>query len=46
MSGAGQPPDLDLHKTFGGKGDHIAQDINVAGLFHERARVHHLIGHR
>jgi hypothetical protein len=33
-------------KPLGGKANHLAQDIGVGGLFHERAKVHHLIGHR
>ncbi len=39
VAGAGQRPDLDLHQPLGGKRDHIAQNIGVRGLLHERARV-------
>jgi hypothetical protein len=31
---------------LGGKSDHLAQQIGIGGLFHERAQVHHLVGHR
>jgi hypothetical protein len=36
---------LQLHQPFGGKADHLAQDIRVRGLLHEGAKVHHLVGH-
>ncbi|MBJ7401853.1 MAG: hypothetical protein JHD07_00485 [Bradyrhizobium sp.] len=31
---------------MGGKADHLAQQIGVGGLLHERAQVHHVVGHR
>ena len=43
---AGQRPDLQLHQPFGGEADHLAQNIGVGGLLHQRAKVHHLVGHR
>src|ERR1700761_4040714 len=38
--------DLQLHQTLGRKTDHLAQQIGIRGLLHERAQVHHLVGHR
>ena len=38
--------DFQLHQTSGGKADHLAQQIGVWGLLHERAQVHHVVGHR
>src|SRR6185312_16035006 len=38
--------DLQLHQTLGRKTDHLAQQIRIRGLLHERAQVHHLVGHR
>ena len=38
--------DLHLHQPLGGESDHLAQDIRVGGLLHQRAKVHHLVGHR
>jgi hypothetical protein len=29
-----------------GEADHLAQNIRVGGLLHERAQVRHLVGHR
>ena len=43
---AGPRANLQLHQPLGGEGDHLAQDIRVGGLPHQRAEVHHLIGHR
>jgi hypothetical protein len=34
------------NQPLGGKTDHLAQDVGVAGLLHKRAKAHHLIGHR
>jgi hypothetical protein len=31
---------------LGGKADHLAQQIRIRGLLHERAQVHHIVGHR
>jgi hypothetical protein len=31
---------------LGGKADHLAQQIGITGLLHERAQVHHVVGHR
>jgi hypothetical protein len=31
---------------LGGKADHLAQQIGIGGLLHERAQVHHVVGHR
>ena len=45
MGRPGLGPYLQLHQLFGGEADHVAQDIRVGGLLHERAKVHHLIGH-
>jgi len=44
MRRACQRADLQLHQPLGGKSDHLAQQIGVRGLLHERAQVHHLIG--
>ena len=41
-----QCPHFQFHQPLGGKADHVAQNIGVGGLLHERAQVHHLIGHR
>jgi hypothetical protein len=38
--------DLQLHQPLGGKTDHLAKQIGVRGLLHERTEVHHLVGHR
>jgi hypothetical protein len=38
--------DFQLHQPLGGKADHLAQQVGVWGLLHERAKVHHLVGHR
>jgi hypothetical protein len=38
--------DFQFHQTLGGKADHLAQQIGVWGLLHERAQVHHIVGHR
>ena len=38
--------DFQLHQTLGGKADHLAQQIGIRGLLHERAQVHHVVGHR
>jgi len=32
--------------SIGREGDHVAQDVGVGGLLHDRAKVHHLVGHR
>jgi hypothetical protein len=44
--GARQAADLHLHQSLGGKGDHVAQNIRVGSLLHQRTKVHHGIGHR
>ena len=36
IAGAGQATDLQLHQPLGGKADHLAQEIGVGGLLHER----------
>jgi len=46
IAGAGQAADLQLHQPLGGEADHLAQQIGVGGLLHERAQVHHVVGHR
>ena len=46
IAGAGQAAHLQLHQPLGGKADHLAQQIGVGGLLHQRAQVHHLVGHR
>jgi len=46
IAGAGKTADLQLHQPLGGKADHLAQQIRVGGLLHERAQVHHVVGHR
>lgn len=43
---AGQNADFQLHQPLGGEADHLAQNVGVGGLLHERAKVHHLVGHR
>jgi hypothetical protein len=43
---SGQLPDLELHPPLRRKADHLAQQISVGGLLHERAKLHHLFGHR
>ena len=35
-----------LSPTMRQEGDHLAQNIGVGGLLHERAQVHHVFGHR
>ena len=37
---------LQLHQPLGGDGDHVAKNVGVGGLLHQRAKVHHLVGHR
>ena len=44
--GAGLGTDLQLHQTFGGKADHLTQQIGISALLHQRAQVHHGFGHR
>lgn len=34
------------HIALGSKADHLAQQLRIRDLLHERAGVHHLIGHR
>jgi hypothetical protein len=46
MTGARQRGHFHLHQTLGGEADHLAQNIGVGGLLHERAKAHHLIGDR
>src|SRR5690606_10429381 len=46
ISGAGGRTHLHLHQPLGGKADHLAQEIGVGGLLHQRAQVHHVVGHR
>jgi hypothetical protein len=41
----GQRSHLQLHQPLRGKRDHVAKDICVGGLLHQRAKVHHVIGH-
>src|ERR1700760_1625089 len=43
---SGQPGDLHLHQSLGCKADHLAQEVGIWGLLHERTKVHHLVGHR
>src|SRR3954454_5123164 len=38
--------DFQFHQPLGGKPDHLAQQIGIRGLLHERAQVHHIVGHR
>jgi hypothetical protein len=45
MRGAGLGAHLQLHQPLGGESDHVAKDIGVGDLLHERAKVHHLVGH-
>jgi hypothetical protein len=40
------PTYLQLHQPLGGEADHLAQQLSVRALFQERAKVHHLVGHR
>jgi hypothetical protein len=37
---------LKLHQAMGRKPDHLAQQVRVGGLLDQRAKVHHLVGHR
>src|SRR5690606_1514754 len=46
ISGAGGRTHLHLHQPLGGKADHLAQEIGVGGLLHQRAQVDHVVGHR
>src|SRR5262249_34583418 len=46
IAGAGHRPDLQLHQSFRGKADHLAQEIGVAGLLDQRATGDALVGHR
>ena len=46
IGGAGGRARLHLHQTLGGKADHLAQQIGVRALLHERAQVHHVVGDR
>lgn len=46
VGGAGLGANLQLHQSLGREADHLAQNIGVGGLLHERAKVHHLVGHR
>src|SRR6202008_3652281 len=46
VSRSGLAFDLQLHQPLGGKADHLTQQIGIRGLLHERAQVHHLVGHR
>ena len=46
MRRPGQRDNLPLHPMLGGEGDHLAQKIGVGRLLHERAQVHHWVGHR
>ena len=39
-------PHLQLHQPFGGKADHLAQQVSVWALLNKRPQVHHLVGHR
>jgi hypothetical protein len=46
VGGAGLVLDLELHQPLGGKTDHVAQDVGVLGIFNNRVKRHHLVGHR
>jgi hypothetical protein len=46
ISRAGQRTDLQLHQSLGGEADHLTQNVGVGGLLHERAKAHHVVGHR
>lgn len=46
IGGPGLAFHFHLHQTLGGKADHLAQQIRIGGLLHERSQVHHLVGHR
>jgi hypothetical protein len=35
-----------LAQPLGGKADHLTQQIGVGALLHQRAQVHHVVGHR
>ena len=39
MRRAGPGADLHLHQPLGGEGDHVAQNVRIGGLLHERAKV-------
>jgi len=46
MRGAGQALDLQLHQTLRGKPNHLAQQLGIRALLQQRAKAHHLVGHR
>jgi hypothetical protein len=46
VRGAGEATDLELHQPLRGEADHLAQEIGVRALLQQRAKAHHLIGHR
>ena len=46
MGGAGQAFDFQLHRPLRGKTDHLAQQIGIRALLQQRAKAHHLVGHR
>jgi hypothetical protein len=46
VDSAGQALDIELHQALCRKADHLAQQIGIGALLQQRAKVHHLIGHR
>src|SRR4029077_17736840 len=46
MRGTGQAFDFQLHQALRGKLHHLAQQIGVRTLLQQRAKAHHLVGHR
>ena len=46
MRGAGPALDFQLHQALRGKTDHLAQQVGIRALLQQRAKAHHLIGHR
>jgi hypothetical protein len=42
----GQTFDFELHQALRGKTHHLAQQIGIRALLQQRAKAHHLVGHR
>jgi hypothetical protein len=43
---AGQVPNLQLHQPPGAEADHLAQQIDIAGLLQHGTEIHVVVGHR
>jgi hypothetical protein len=46
MRRAGHALDFQLHQALRSKTHHLAQQIGVRALLQQRAKAHHLVGHR